>query len=133
MTDALMKKASILVVDDDPTLRLLTRAALEQVGFDVIEAENGQVAVDVATTALPDMIMLDVEMPVLDGFSACAEIRKHEEFVDTPIVMLTGRDDERRIGAEGVVEHPHGVTQPAGDMQIDHAGLDHGRAGLRIQ
>lgn len=97
MTDATTKKASILVVDDDPTLRLLTRAALEQVGFDVIEAENGRVAVDVAMTAFPDMIMLDVEMPVLDGFSACAEIRKHKAFADTPVVMLTGRDDDESI------------------------------------
>ncbi len=97
MTDTLMQTASILVVDDDPTLRLLTRAALDQVGFDVIEAENGQHAIDVATEAFPDMIMLDVEMPVLDGFSACAEIRKHNAFLDTPIVMLTGRDDDESI------------------------------------
>ncbi|MDJ0759327.1 MAG: EAL domain-containing protein [Woeseiaceae bacterium] len=98
MKDTLMQqRASILVVDDDPTLRLLTRAALEQVGFDVIEADNGEAAIDVATTAFPDMIMLDVEMPVLDGFTACAAIRQHKEFVDTPIVMLTGRDDDETI------------------------------------
>ena len=97
MTIAIDKEAHVLVVDDDATLRMLTRAALEQAGFTVSEASNGRDAIDLAVTGLPDAILLDVEMPELDGFAACAQIRRNPGLIDTPIVMLTGRDDDASI------------------------------------
>lgn len=97
MTAVFSQAARILVVDDDATLRLLTRAALEQAGFTVLEADNGEDAVSLAFEHDPDAILLDVEMPRLDGFAACARIRQHPNCVDTPIVMLTGRDDDESI------------------------------------
>ncbi len=97
MTGVISKSSHILVVDDDATLRMLTRAALEQVGFLVTEAANGREAVAEALRRFPDAILMDVEMPEMDGFAACAQIRRHPECLDTPIVMLTGRDDDESI------------------------------------
>ena len=87
----------VLVVDDDMSQRLLARAALEQAGFTVVEAEDGEQAVAVAGTEEPDLILLDVEMPRLDGFAACSRIRRIKSMADTPIVMLTGREDDESI------------------------------------
>ena len=79
MTGVISKSSHILVVDDDATLRMLTRAALEQVGFLVTEAANGREAVAEALRRFPDAILMDVEMPEMDGFAACAQIRRHPE------------------------------------------------------
>jgi len=87
----------ILVADDDSTLRLLARAALEQAGFVVEEACDGEEAVARAAETRPDIILLDVEMPRADGFDACSRIRRHPHSVDTPIIMLTGREDDESI------------------------------------
>ncbi len=87
----------ILVVDDDPSQRLLARTALEQGGFKVVEAVNGREAIEVATEALPDLILLDVEMPEVDGFIACQTIREIGGMAETPILMLTGREDDESI------------------------------------
>ena len=87
----------VLVVDDDMSQRLLARAALEQAGFTVVEAEDGEQAVAVAGNEEPDLILLDVEMPRLDGFAACSQIRRIKSMADTPIVMLTGREDDESI------------------------------------
>ncbi len=88
-----------LVIDDDPTMRALARAALQKAGFSVNDAENGQDALDTLDETRPDLILLDVEMPVVDGFEVCAAIRARPDYVDTPIVMLTGREDDESIRA----------------------------------
>ena len=87
----------VLVVEDDASQRLLARAALQQAGFEVTEACDGKDAIECARDVLPDLILLDVEMPELDGFAACSGIRKIRELVDTPIIMLTGREDDESI------------------------------------
>ncbi len=90
-------RPQVLVADDDATLRRLARTALEQAGFQVHEAADGIEAADTAAAVHPDIILMDVEMPNMDGFSACARIRKRPESVDTPIIMLTGREDDLSI------------------------------------
>jgi len=87
----------ILVVDDSPTMRLLTMDALQQAGFEVITAKNGLEALALLRKQSPDVILLDVEMPEMDGFTACSEIRKIEEYRFTPIMMITGLDDYESI------------------------------------
>ena len=87
----------VLVVDDDSTTRMLARAAVEKNGFTVVEATDGQQALGQAVEAVPDCILLDVEMPELNGFDVCRRIRKMREFIETPIVMLTGRGDDESI------------------------------------
>jgi len=89
----------VLVVDDDMTQRMLARAALEQSGFRVIEAEDGEQAVEMASDSAPDLILLDVEMPKLDGFATCSRIRRLDGMADTPVIMLTGREDDESVQA----------------------------------
>lgn len=83
----------ILVVDDDLATRLLMRASLEKAGFQVVEAENGLVAISDFEQLQPDAILLDVMMPKLDGFDTCRAIRKISGGEHTPILMITGLDD----------------------------------------
>ncbi len=83
----------ILVADDEATQRLLTKQALIAAGFDVVEAHNGEVALDVYEQQRPDLILLDVKMPKIDGFTVCARIRKMVDGTEVPIIMVTGLDD----------------------------------------
>src|SRR5215510_7193347 len=87
----------VLVVDDGMTIRLLVRQALEQAGFAVEEAENGQHALEIFPYIRPDLVLLDVVMPVMDGFQTCAALRRTPQGEHLPIVMLTGLEDESSI------------------------------------
>ncbi|MBN1523438.1 MAG: response regulator [Spirochaetales bacterium] len=104
-----MKK--ILLVDDSTAIRNILKTALFG-EFDVIEAENGQQALDRANSDSVDFFLLDVNMPVMDGISAAREIRKLSKYGSTPIVMLTteSRDERRQegkaAGANGWVVKP---------------------------
>ena len=89
--------AVALVVDDDPVMRILIRKALETDGFSVQEAENGRLAVAAFPQLQPDIILMDVMMPELDGFGACRAIRELPQGTLTPIMMLTGLDDVESI------------------------------------
>jgi predicted signal transduction protein with EAL and GGDEF domain/FixJ family two-component response regulator len=83
----------VLVADDDPVMRLLMLEMLEGVNLDAIEAEDGVQAVQFARECSPDLILMDVEMPRMDGFAACRAIRDSENGATVPIVMVTGGDD----------------------------------------
>ncbi len=87
----------ILVADDEPTNRNLLRDALELSGFEVAEAADGREAVDVFTRRRPDLIVLDVRMPRMDGFQATSAIRAHPAGQTVPIVILTAFDDMESI------------------------------------
>jgi len=80
------KKNRILVVDDEKGLVKLIRLNLEQDGFEVIEANNGAQAMEKLRVALPDLVLLDVMMPDMDGFQVLRMIR---EIGNTPVIMLT--------------------------------------------
>ncbi len=81
--------AKILVVDDDRQIRGMMMRILTDEGYEVIEAANGSEAVEKARDALPDLILLDEEMPVLNGFDALKRLRRHEETESIPVVMVT--------------------------------------------
>ena len=83
----------VLVADDDPVMRLLMRQMLTQVGLDVIEAEDGVQALASYKHSGPDLVMLDVDMPAMDGFAVCREIRHQEAGGTVPIIMVTGGDE----------------------------------------
>jgi PleD family two-component response regulator len=88
---------SLLVVDDEPLLRTLLSRGLEPHGYAVTEAEHGQAAIDACAEQLFDLVLMDVSMPVMDGFTACRNLRNR--FPDLPIIMLTGYDDMEAINA----------------------------------
>ena len=93
---------TILVVDDFDDTRLLLRTWLKRKGFLVIEAENGKQAVAAVQTHNPDFVIMDVEMPELDGLSATRQIRAMEQFADVPIVAVSayGADQYRAQALE---------------------------------
>ena len=86
-----------LVVDDDPVMRMLARAALEGSGWHVEEAENGRDALAAFQRLHPDVVLLDVMMPEMDGFTACAALRKLPEGEHVPVLIMTGLDDFNSI------------------------------------
>jgi DNA-binding response OmpR family regulator len=101
----------VLVVDDDPDIRGLLRELLDRRGFDVTEARDGQEALRAFFAERPDLVVLDVAMPVLDGWKTLERIR---ELSDVPVVMLTARTTELektrglRAGADDYVTKPFG-------------------------
>lgn len=85
--------ATILIVDDDQGQRLLVRTALEHKGFEVIEAADGVEGCQLYEEYSPDLLLVDLMMPRMDGYELCRELRGHARSVDVPIVVTTGRDD----------------------------------------
>ena len=96
----------VLLVEDDPVIRELTRAILEKEGWKVIEAENGRVALECMERMRPSLILLDLMMPEMDGFEFAATVRKHQEWRSIPIVVVTAHDlsSEERRRLNGYVE-----------------------------
>jgi two-component system OmpR family response regulator len=90
---------TILIVDDDPHIREVVRFALEKSGYDTVEAADGQAALARFAEAEPELVVLDIVMPELDGTEVCRRIRAG---ATTPIVFLSSRDDEidRIVGLE---------------------------------
>jgi CheY-like chemotaxis protein len=80
---------TILVAEDREVSRELARVLLEHSGYAVLEATNGAEAVELAQTKLPDLVLLDLQMPVKNGFEVLRELRSDKRFVSIPIVALT--------------------------------------------
>jgi diguanylate cyclase (GGDEF)-like protein/PAS domain S-box-containing protein len=87
----------ILVVDDDTVMRMLAHTSLAREGYRVKEAENGAEALSLLNALKPDLILLDVMMPELDGFSTCEQVRRSPGHERTPICMMTGLEDTGSI------------------------------------
>ncbi len=109
-----------LIVDDDITLRVLAREALEQAGCRVEDASTGQEALEAFQRETPDIILLDVVMPGMDGFATCAAIRKLPEGVSVPILIMTGLDDVRSIATAYDAGATDFVTKPWNALVLSH-------------
>ena len=96
----------VLLVDDDEVVRRGVRQALEPIGWRVTEAADGQEAVALLATARPDVIILDLMMPKMDGFEFLDELRERPDWQDIPVVVITAKDltDEDRDRLNGGVE-----------------------------
>jgi len=97
-----MAKMKILAVDDEPNILLSLEFILEQEGYDVHVARDGEEALALAEKIHPDLILLDVGMPRKDGYEVCRIMRQHEGLAATKVVMLTakGREAEKKKGLE---------------------------------
>jgi two-component system KDP operon response regulator KdpE len=89
-----MDQRKILIVDDEPGLRDLVRINLEHEGFAVVQAENGSQGLEAVRSEHPDLVILDVMMPEMDGWEACQKLR---EFSQVPVLMLTARVQSQDI------------------------------------
>jgi len=93
MTETNATPETVLIADDDPSIRAVMRASLEKGGFKVVDVENGALASQAFVECKPAIVLLDVEMPIQDGFKTCAQLRRLPGGENVPIVMVTGRDD----------------------------------------
>ncbi len=151
-------EATIVVVDDEPSIRELVFASLHFSGFDVKTASNGTEAIDVITSCNPDLIVLDVMLPDIDGFTVTSRIR--QQGIDAPVLFLTARDDTQdkvmglTVGGDDYVTKPFSLEEVVarirailrrtqgqveddpiirvGDLEIDEDSHDVTRAGELI-
>lgn len=111
-----MSGKTIMCVDDSPTIRKLVRKALEPEGFTIMEAENGKEALGGAASGGIDFFLVDVNMPVMDGFEFVEELLKNAAYKETPVVFLTtesSADKKQRgkaLGVRGWVVKPFEAT-----------------------
>jgi DNA-binding response OmpR family regulator len=87
----------ILIVDDSGTSLLMAKMVLSQEPFELVTAKDGVEALAVAASQPPDLVLLDIVMPRMDGFEACRQLRTRSETRDTPILMVTTRGEEANV------------------------------------
>jgi CheY-like chemotaxis protein len=103
---------TVLVVDDEPTIRTLVNAILEGSSLRTLEAADGPEALDMARRHQPDLVLLDVVMPRMDGFAVCQRIKAENSMARTRILLLTALVQEsdhqraRSVGADGILQKP---------------------------
>ena len=111
-----MAKKSILIVDDEQELALAVKIRLESEGFDVQTAGDGQAALNQIASHRPDLIILDVRMPVMDGYSCLRELNNRYGRGELPVIILTARDQMKDLfELEGIEDY---VVKP-----FDHDDL----------
>ena len=104
----------ILVADDSEVIRELMRTIFSSFGYSVTFAEDGHAAWEVLLTCQPDLVVLDIEMPRLDGCEVCRRIKSHPETRNIPVILLSGRHDTadlaRRFGADAFLNKPFSIN-----------------------
>ena len=118
MTDE--RRPTVLIVDDDAIARLLAREALELSGWLVEEAENGRLGVDAFVQHHPDLVLLDIMMPEMDGFAVCTELRRLPEGTHTPILIMTGLEDYQSITQAYDVGATDFIVKPINGLLLGH-------------
>ena len=102
----------ILITEDSPTILQMLKGTLAEVGYEVISALDGQQALDMARAEKPDLIILDVMLPKIDGYKVCRMLKFDERHKEIPIIMLTGRTKESdeqlgmEVGANAYIKKP---------------------------
>jgi CheY-like chemotaxis protein len=110
------RRPRVLIVDDDSSIRLLCASHLRAQGYDVIEAVNGQDGLERAFAEMPDLVLLDISMPVLDGFGLAAALRGDERTQRIPFAFLSGETDPHietralEAGAHGYFAKPFDLS-----------------------
>ncbi len=103
-----MSKGKILVVDDEINITQILQFSIGAEGYEVITAQNGEEAIDKAKREQPDLIILDIMMPRIDGYEACRILKANPMTKNIPVVLLTakGRDIDKRLGQEvGAIDY----------------------------
>ncbi|WP_140630779.1 response regulator transcription factor [Methylibium rhizosphaerae] len=112
-----MTKKTILIADDEPNIVISLEYMLQQSGYDVMVAHDGQEAVEAIARRVPDLLLLDIMMPRLSGYDVCQRIRESEAWRDIRIVMLSAKGREVEIakglalGADAYVTKPFSTRE----------------------
>jgi len=112
-----MQRKKILCVDDSATILMMERMILNKGPYDLITASNGEEAVNKALAERPDLILMDIVMPTMNGFDACRRIRQEELIKATPIIMVTTRGEVQNMengfesGCNDYVTKPINATE----------------------
>ncbi|MDY0040997.1 MAG: response regulator, partial [Desulforhabdus sp.] len=114
------RTASVLVVDDDPIVRILAREALEKTGFTVMETDNGREALSVFKRQQPDIVLLDVLMPQIDGFEVCVSLRELAGGRHVPVVIMTALEDIESVNHAYQAGATDFITKPINWTLLEH-------------
>ena len=109
----------ILIVDDDPDVRMALAVTLEEAGHEIEEASDGIDVLDMARKTSPDAILLDINMPGMDGFQALEQIKSHRDTADIPVIMISARArprDREDALFMGAVDY---VTKPWSEGEVE--------------
>ncbi|PKD42685.1 response regulator transcription factor [Rhodohalobacter barkolensis] len=112
-----MSKQTILVVDDEQDLLDLIEYNLKKEGYKVLKAENGQQGIEMAKEHHPNLVLLDIMMPKMDGIQVCEKMRANPDLKSIPVIFLTARSDEKTevegldIGADDFITKPISTTK----------------------
>lgn len=105
-------KGKILVIEDNEQNLYLVRFILERSGYEVFAAPEGRSGIEMASTLRPDLILLDIQLPGMDGYAVARNLRQNPDLVDTPIVAVTSyamvgdREKVMEAGCDGYIEKP---------------------------
>jgi len=109
-----------LIVDDDPVIRVFAADALEAIGFESVEVESGEEALEFVSRSTPDLILLDLRMPGMDGFATCRRLRERPETRDTPIIITTGSTDSSTIDRAFHAKATDFIAKPIDSQLLKH-------------
>src|SRR5262249_31974229 len=131
--DCMAKRCRILVIEDDPDLLTILRIAAEARGHQVFEAADGKEGLDLASELRPDVILLDLMLPVMDGYKVLSALRAEESTEDVPVVVLTARASEGErhlgltLGANEYITKPYTLNDLWGrvDSLIGQEAVEH--------
>ena len=110
--------AKVLIVDDDPGIRMLLSKFLQREGFETVMAQNGLEGVEFAKKHQPDLIIMDVMMPQMDGLTAARLIKFYKPLSDVPILFLTAKDADKEIELAQAVRAEVYITKPFDVRQV---------------
>ena len=113
-----MVRKRILLVDDSETSLLMARMILSKANYDILVAKDGQQGVDTATRERPDLVLLDVVMPRMNGFEACVALKARQETETIPVIMVTTRGEGASVEtgfASGAADY---VTKPVNGLEL---------------
>ncbi len=119
----------ILVVDDEELTTQLAKTFLEKYGFKVIIASDGETGLNLAEAENPDLILLDVMLPSMDGFTVCKKLRENDNFKNTPILMFTAKglssdiEEGKAVGADEYIVKPFSGKALVATIR-KHLGMD---------
>jgi CheY-like chemotaxis protein len=106
-------KKTILVADDEPSIMKVVSFRLQKAGYDVTQASNGQEVLDLIKNRRPDIVLMDLSMPVMDGYEACRRIKSDDNFKNIPVLFFTAstaainiEEKVRVFNADGYIKKP---------------------------